>query len=92
MRAYLDLLARKEKNEHIDSSDIKKHKNDIFRLYTILSPRARFSVGDTIANDLTNAINKLQMDMTINLKNLNIQGTTIKAILQELKLIYGLTG
>lgn len=31
-KAFLDLSARKEKGEHVDSRDIKKHKNDILRI------------------------------------------------------------
>jgi hypothetical protein len=89
-RAYIDLLARKEKGDLVDSSDIKKHKNDIFRLYTILSPQARFVIGDTIARDLTDAFSILLTDKTIDLKSLHIQGTTIAKVLHELKLMYGL--
>jgi hypothetical protein len=89
-RAYIDLLSRKEKGYLVDSSDIKKHKNDIFRLYTILSPQGRFVIGDTIARDLTDAFNTLLMDKTIDLTSLHIQGTTIAAVLHELKLMYGL--
>ncbi len=32
-RAWLDLTRRKEQGDAIDSKDIKKHKNDVFRLY-----------------------------------------------------------
>jgi hypothetical protein len=89
-RAYIDLLGRKEKGDLIDSSDIKKHKNDIFRLYTVLSPQSRFVIGDTITHDLTDAFSKLLMDKTIDLKSLHIQGTNIAGVLHELKIIYGL--
>lgn len=32
MKAYLDLSMRKKNGEHVDSKNIKKHKNDVFRL------------------------------------------------------------
>ncbi len=35
-QAYMDLTQRKEKGERIDSKDIKKHKNDVFRLFAVL--------------------------------------------------------
>ena len=31
-KAFLDLSARKANGEHVDSRDIKKHKNDILRI------------------------------------------------------------
>ena len=36
IKAWLDLSNRKSQGENIDTSDIKKHKNDIFRLSTII--------------------------------------------------------
>ncbi len=35
-RAWLDLTARKNKGENVDSKNIKKHRNDIFRLFPLL--------------------------------------------------------
>ena len=32
MKAYLDLKARKENGEEVDSRNIKKHKNDVLRI------------------------------------------------------------
>lgn len=37
-RAWLDLTEREKQGEKIDSKTIKKHKNDVFRLYQILDP------------------------------------------------------
>lgn len=37
-RAWLDLSERGSRGEQIDSKTIKKHKNDVFRLYQILDP------------------------------------------------------
>lgn len=34
MKAWLDLSERKAAGEDIDSKNIKKHKNDVFRLAT----------------------------------------------------------
>ena len=36
-KAWLDLSKRKANGESIDSKDIKKHKNDIFRLTKIIT-------------------------------------------------------
>ena len=39
-KAYLDLTERRRNGEQIDTKNIKKHRNDIFRLFRILSPSA----------------------------------------------------
>ena len=36
--AWLDLRRRRESGERVDSKTIKKHKNDVFRLYQIITP------------------------------------------------------
>lgn len=38
VRAWLDLKERKDAGELIDSNNIKKHKNDIFRLLANITP------------------------------------------------------
>lgn len=51
-KAYLDLKNRKEKGESIDSSDIKKHKNDVYRLIQLLNEDERISASETITEDM----------------------------------------
>lgn len=36
-KAYLDLKDRKLNGEHVDSKDIRKHKNDVFRLAQLIT-------------------------------------------------------
>lgn len=38
MFAYLNNLERRQKGEHVNSDDIKKHKNDVFRLLPLVNP------------------------------------------------------
>lgn len=67
-KAWLDL---KERGNHVDSRDIKKHKNDIIRLSMLLVPDNKIEVPDMIKNDLSQFIqNKDKED--INLKQLRI--------------------
>jgi hypothetical protein len=37
-KAYLDLVERNKTDTTIDSRDIKKHKNDVFRMFSLLTP------------------------------------------------------
>lgn len=88
-RAYTDLLERKEAGEKVDSKDIKKHKNDIFRLYTILNQGEELGVDARIKADLLKAFGLLGKE-NIDLKALGVPGTTVPKILEELEVFYGL--
>lgn len=87
MKAWLDLLERKENSEHIDSRDINKHKNDIFRLVINISPSRKVSVSDEIQNDIITFLKKITEEK-IDLKNLGIRAVSIKEILDRIKKTY----
>jgi hypothetical protein len=53
-KAFLDLSERKAKGEAIDEKNIRKHKNDIFRLATLLNETDIFSLPMEIKTDLNN--------------------------------------
>nr|WP_288645696.1 transposase [uncultured Mediterraneibacter sp.] len=40
-KAWMDLTDRKAAGEHVDSKNIKKHKNDVFRLTELIDPTAK---------------------------------------------------
>ncbi len=47
-KAWLDLRKRKALGEHIDSKNIRKHRNDVFRLSVLLSPSAKLALPEKI--------------------------------------------
>jgi len=51
-KAWLDLTQRKAKGEHVDSKNIRKHKNDILRLSALLSPSFEMALPAVIAGDM----------------------------------------
>ena len=51
-KAWIDLSQRKASGEHVDSRDIRKHKNDIIKLSDLLLPNATVSLPGTIKNDM----------------------------------------
>ena len=51
-KAWLDLTRRKAGGDHVDSKNIRKHKNDIIRLSTLLSPELKITLPDTIIADM----------------------------------------
>jgi len=88
-RAWLDLCKIKSSGETIDSKDIKKHKNDVFRLYQILSLDTDIALPQSIADDMRMFLDKVS-DEPPDLKNLGIRNTSLAEIIGNLKKIYKL--
>jgi len=88
-KAWLDLNQRKQQGEEIDSRNIRKHKNDVFRLYQIAEPGNLISLPENIAKDLQ-LFFSLMPSEEIDLKSLGLGSTTIESIIAELKRMYGL--
>ncbi len=51
-KAWLDLSERKSQGERIDTTDIKKHRNDVFRLAHILPVGESISIPGSVFDDL----------------------------------------
>lgn len=52
MKAWLDLSDRKARGEHVNTRDIKKHRQDIFRLFPLVDHDTRISVPSEIYDDI----------------------------------------
>lgn len=52
-KAWLDLTVRKSNGENVDSKNIRKHKNDVFRLSALLTQNEKIAVNQTVWDDLT---------------------------------------
>ncbi|MDD5674378.1 MAG: hypothetical protein PHC61_09450 [Chitinivibrionales bacterium] len=88
-RAWLDLTERKKRGENIDSTDIKKHKNDVFRLYQILNQDSIIATPQVISEDMKRFIDPIALEK-IDLKALGLGKITLEKVLVELTRIYGL--
>lgn len=88
-RAFLDLNNRKN-STYIDNKDIRKHKNDIIRLYQLLTPVQRISLPVQIKQDMKDFLDYIQNDTSIDFKNLGIKNTKTEDILINLKNIYAI--
>ncbi len=75
MKAWLDMQERKEAGEDIDTKNIKKHKNDVFRLLANVSPTSKIELSVGIQNDVILFIEQIKEDKP-DLKNLGIRGTS----------------
>jgi hypothetical protein len=86
-KAYLDLSERKSKGEDVDSKNIKKHKNDIFRLISLLMGTERVLTEGTVHDDIMMFIDKMQYE-DIDMKSLGITTITKEQAINMLKNIY----
>lgn len=89
-RAWIDLNGRQKQGANIDDKDLRKHKNDIIRLYQLLSFSSRISLPETIRQDMQQFLDLFKLDNSINMKQLGLKNTRFEEILSNLILIYGL--
>lgn len=88
-KAWLDLTERNQNGEHVDSKNIRKHKNDVFRLSILLTSDIRVTLSAAIRSDLEKFFSAMEAE-TIDLKAFGIRSQSQQEILQKLKTIYGL--
>src|SRR3954447_12927851 len=86
-RAWLDLTGRQKRGEKIDSKTIKKHKNDVFRLYQFLDPATDPVAPDTVKSDIREFIQRM-CEEELDLKALGIRSGTRDEILVEIGRVY----
>ena len=88
-RAWLDLTERERRGEQIDSKTIKKHKNDVFRLYQILDPGSAPAAPETVKKDVREFIYRMRGE-DVDLKSLGLRTGTRDGILAEIASVYRL--
>ncbi|EIQ02148.1 hypothetical protein OpiT1DRAFT_00729 [Opitutaceae bacterium TAV1] len=88
-KAWLDLSARKADGERVDTANIRKHKNDVFRLSVLLTEAMRISLPDSIKHDLGQFARRMRED-TIDLKLLGIRTCSLSQIMDTLVLVHQL--
>jgi hypothetical protein len=88
-RAWLDLTRREAAGEQIDSRAIKKHKNDVFRLYQILDPAVDPGAPEAVKAHLREFLALMGAE-DVDFKALGIRGADRDKVLAELAIIYRL--
>lgn len=71
MRAWLDLCRRKNEGEHVNTADIKKHKNDVFRLMNVINSDETIYTPSIVEEDVRQFIEKMPEER-INMKNIGL--------------------
>lgn len=84
IKAWLDMKERKEAGERVDSNNIKKHKNDVFKLLANVTPSSRVETEVEIKNDISKFIKLIKEDKP-DFKNLRIRNTSFYELLEVLE-------
>ena len=88
-KAWLDLSQRKATGEQIDSRNIRKHKNDVFRLTELLNHNMKQlpCLPNAVKADMSKFIESM-LSEDVDLKQIGILGKSKEDILEELKAVY----
>ncbi len=88
--AWLDLTEKRDAGEKVDGNDIKKHKNDVFRLFQVIDPGKRVALPEVIKGDMQRFMEAVSADPPQNLKQLGLGNTKFDEIAELLRTIYEL--
>ena len=86
-KAWMDLTDRKAAGEHVDSKNIKKHKNDVFRLTELIDSTAKVVAPQGVYADIQEFVQRMKNE-NVDIKQLGLVGRTKEKILKELKAMY----
>lgn len=87
-KARLDMSNRKAAGEQVDSRNIRKHKNDVFRLTELLDREMEPLpyLPDSIKSDLAEFLKNMKSE-DVDLIQIGIRDKSKEAIVEELKVI-----
>ncbi len=86
-KAWLDLTSRKALGEHVDSKNIKKHKNDVFRLSELIDPSIKIDTPKAVYDDIQEFVQRMENE-DVDIKQLGLVNRIKQNILEELKGMY----
>lgn len=89
-RAWIDLVDRKSSDTNISERDIRKHKNDIMRLYQVLPPSGKVILPQSIKQDMEEFFVRISGEQPISLKSLGIPNKTSNDVLTILRRVYSI--
>ena len=89
-RAFLDLSGRLADGEKIDKKNIKKHRNDVFRLIQLLPGDAAVELPPSIRGDLRRFIDAIEQDDGFDPKSFEVKMSREEGV-STLRSVYRLT-
>ena len=82
-KAWLDLSSRKDNGERIDSKNIRKHKNDVFRLAQLISEE-RKTLDIDIKQDMEIFLERMEKE-SVDLDSIGVLGSSKEQLLNRLR-------
>jgi len=89
-KAWLNLTRRRDAGEKVAEKDIKKHKNDVFRLFQIIAPDMRVALPASIKDDLQRFLQAVEAGPLQTLKPFGLGDTKADEVVGTLRAIYEL--
>lgn len=86
-KAWLDLTARAAAGQRIDRKDIRKHQNDVFRLYAIVDPDYPPRPVASLCSDMQLFIKRMRGE-EVDLKSTGLGGASLDTVLDALSRMY----
>jgi hypothetical protein len=90
-RAWIDLSAQSAAGVSVDEKNIRKHRNDIIRLYRMLPENIRVPLPRSIQEDMQTFLGQMQNGASLDLKAFGLKNVDFSKILGFLKQVYGLS-
>jgi len=85
--AWLDLTARKQAGDGVDSKSITKHRNDVVRLSQLLAPDDQIELAAKIFDDLTRFLAELERGIQFDPQTLGVR-TSLPDVLRRIRQAY----
>lgn len=76
----------------IQSGNVKKHRNDVFRLFVLLSTTTRIILPPTVREDFWRFLQKIEEEQAVVPATFGIRGMTLAEVCSTLRKIYGNNG
>jgi hypothetical protein len=86
-RAWIDLTARVLAGQRVDSADIRKHRNDVFRLVAVIEPGVQLDAPKTIRDDMDTFLKEVS-DEAVDLKAMGLGTMLMGEAVEMLRGVY----
>ena len=86
-RAWQDLSDRKNAGESISLRQIKKHKNDVFRIFRIVNPETKIELYESMKKNINIFLDRASEDKP-DLKMLGYRSNNVDEIIKDMKIFY----
>lgn len=88
-KAWLDLTEKKAAGQHVNDRDLRKHRGDVFRLYSIVDPTLRIDLPEKVAAEMSLFFAEVEQ-AKLDVRQYGIEDVTFAEVMMDYRRIYGL--